>query len=107
MACSDAERAGEHARVLKVTEKQALLEETALRMTSGCQKHQDSSPSQAGPCTEPAHASDMRWGRIEESSICGVINTPPQESIQLCCAWDRHKGHTALAMSKLGYTEAN
>lgn len=34
-ACSDAERAEEHAQVSKATEKQALLEDTALRMTTG------------------------------------------------------------------------
>lgn len=77
-ACSDAERAGEHAHVTIATEQQALLEDLVLKMTKKkkqssfwCyQKHRDSGSSQAGPCTETALTLERQGqGIIKETNV--------------------------------------
>lgn len=106
-ACSDAERAGEHAQVSKATAQQALLEETALRMTTGYQKHQDSCPSHAGPRREsPTLHPKVGWDQ-REPCVGGNQHPSLRKDAQLCCGQDNDTGCAAKATSKLGSSEAN
>lgn len=73
MACSDAERAGEHSHVSKATEQQVPLEEIVLRMTSGYQKHQDSGPHRetALSLRTQGGVKLMGWGKLKSPPVTG------------------------------------